>query len=54
MSNFEKVGKFMKLFGQEVKIKADFPTFSKLLIFPPLYFFNLNIKIIYQRIINEV
>ena len=26
MSNFEKVGKFMKLFGQEVKIKADFPT----------------------------
>jgi len=26
MSNFEKVGKFMKTFGQEVKIKADFPT----------------------------
>ena len=26
MSNFEKVGKFMKTFGQEVKNKADFPT----------------------------
>ena len=26
MSNFEKVGKFMKTFGQEVKNKANFPT----------------------------
>ena len=26
MTNFEKVGKFMKTFGQEVKNKADFPT----------------------------
>ena len=26
MSNFEKVGKFMKTFGQEVKEKAEFPT----------------------------
>ncbi len=26
MSNFEKVGKFMKTFGQEVKVKAEFPT----------------------------
>ena len=25
MSNFEKVGKFMKTFGQEVKNKANFP-----------------------------
>ena len=25
MSNFEKVGKFMKTFGQEVKKKCDFP-----------------------------
>ena len=25
MSNFEKVGKFMKTFGQEVEIKASFP-----------------------------
>ena len=25
MSNFEKVGKFMKTFGQEVKNKAKFP-----------------------------
>ena len=25
MSNFEKVGKFMKTFGQEVKNKAEFP-----------------------------
>ena len=25
MSNFEKVGKFMKTFGQEVKEKAEFP-----------------------------
>ena len=25
MSNFEKVGKFMKTFGQEVKYKAAFP-----------------------------
>ena len=25
MSNFEKVGKFMRTFGQEVKIKANFP-----------------------------
>ena len=25
MSNFEKVGKFMQTFGQEVKIKAKFP-----------------------------
>ncbi len=24
MSNFEKVGKFMKTFGQEVKIKQNF------------------------------
>ena len=26
MSNFEKVGKFMKTFGQEVKEKAEFPS----------------------------
>ena len=26
MSNFEKVGKFMKTFGQEVKNKANFPS----------------------------
>ncbi len=26
MSNFEKVGEFMKTFGQEVKIKAKFPS----------------------------
>ena len=26
MSNFEKVGKFMKTFGQEVKTKAEFPS----------------------------
>tara|TARA_B100000963_G_C22630261_1_gene674576 strand:- start:3599 stop:3970 length:372 start_codon:yes stop_codon:yes gene_type:complete len=25
MSNYEKVGKFMKTFGQEVKIKPEFP-----------------------------
>ena len=25
MSNFEKVGKFMKTFGQEVKNKVEFP-----------------------------
>ena len=25
MSNFEKVGKFMKTFGQEVKNEANFP-----------------------------
>ena len=25
MSNFEKVGKFMKTFGQEIKNKAKFP-----------------------------
>ena len=25
MSNFEKVGKFMKTFGQEVKNEAKFP-----------------------------
>ena len=26
MSNFKKVGKFMKTFGQDVKNKAEFPS----------------------------
>ena len=26
MSNFEKVGQFMKTFGQDVKTKAEFPS----------------------------